>query len=83
MSVRGSFTVVDPVVQQAIHPVLNHRDERIFSDSGFGFRLNPRLHEGSNSKWFREITFFDLVGKRYRLEETALCESAYGRVKGR
>lgn len=45
MRILGVPTVIDRLVQQAIHQVLSPRYERIFSESSFGFRPNRGAHD--------------------------------------
>lgn len=69
----GIPTVVDRLVQQAIHQVLSPRYERIFSNHSYGFRpgrsAHDALHRGSEhirngNKWLVDVDlekFFDQV----------------------
>jgi RNA-directed DNA polymerase len=69
----GIPTVVDRLVQQAIHQVLSPRYERVFSSSSFGFRPGRGAHDAlgkcsefvaSGAKWLvdRDLEkFFDEV----------------------
>lgn len=69
----GIPTVVDRLVQQAIHQVLSPRYEQIFSEFSFGFRPNRGAHDAlekcskyveSGAKWLVDIDlekFFDEV----------------------
>ena len=69
----GIPTVVDRLVQQAIHQVLNPRYERTFSDYSYGFRPQRSAHDAlfcgseyiqNGYKWMVDIDiekFFDTV----------------------
>ncbi len=69
----GIPTVIDRLVQQAIHQVLSPRYERVFSPSSFGFRPNRSAHDAlekasgfveSGAYWLVDIDlekFFDEV----------------------
>ena len=69
----GIPTVVDRLVQQAVHQVMSPRYERIFSENSYGFRpcrsAHDALHKSSNSinqgyGWIVDIDlekFFDTV----------------------
>ena len=69
----GIPTVVDRLVQQAIHQVLSPRYERVFSEFSFGFRPKRGAHDAlekcsayveSGAKWLVDIDlekFFDEV----------------------
>lgn len=72
----GIPTVIDRLVQQAIHQVLSPRYERIFSKHSYGFRPGQSAHDalqastvhiGAGRKWIVDIDlekFFDTVNQQ-------------------
>ena len=72
----GIPTVIDRLVQQAIHQVLSPRYERIFSEHSYGFRPNRSAHDALHAssehirdgrEWIVDIDlekFFDTVNQQ-------------------